>query len=174
MKKHMTSLLLVSSWILVTVVYAAQAQQSAGDISARVFNSTDISVPQLTLGNWQTLSFNSERWDTANLHDTATNTSRLNAPAAGKYYIFTNITWETPLGSGLWGLRILLNGKTPIAEQTLPNNGASYRTSMSVGTLYALAAGDYVEVQVFQNSGGFLAVKQITATSPEFGMTKVP
>jgi len=173
MKKQISAVLLVLAWLLGAAAYAAQAQ-SSGDVSARVFNSTDISVPQLNVGEWKTLNFNSERWDTANLHDTAMNTSRLKAPVAGKYYIFANITWETPLGSGFWGLRILFNGKTAIAEQTLPNNGGSFRTSMSIGTMYALNAGDYVEVQVFQNSGGTVAVKQITATSPEFGMGKVP
>jgi hypothetical protein len=50
-------------------------------------------------------------WNTADLHDTATNSGRLKAPVAGKYYIFANITWETPIGSGLWGLRLHLNGR---------------------------------------------------------------
>jgi len=173
MKKQISAVLLLSASMFGAAAYGAQAQPS-GDYSTRVFNSTDISVPQLNVGEWKTLNFDSERWDTANLHNTATNTSRLRAPVAGKYYIFANITWETPLGSGFWGLRILFNGKTAIAEQTLPNNGGSFRTSMSIGTMYALNAGDYVEVQVFQNSGGIVAVKQITATSPEFGMAKVP
>jgi len=67
-----------------------------------------------------------------------------------------------------------LNGKTVIADQTLPNTGASFRISMSVGTLYAFATGDYVEVQVFQNSGNPLLIRHIPATSPEFGMAKLP
>ena len=92
----------------------------------------------------------------------------------GKYYIFANITWESPIGTGLWGLRLQLNGKTVIAEQSLPNTAAPFRISMSVGTLYALAAGDYVEVQVFQNSGNPLLIRTIPATSPEFGMAKLP
>ena len=75
---------------------------------------------------------------------------------------------------GLWGLRLQLNGKTAIAEQTLPNTGASFRISMSVGTLYVLAAGDYVEAQVFQNNGNLLSLRSIPATSPEFGMAKLP
>ena len=168
------SLLLVLSWISVAVVHAAQPQPPGNDISARVFNSTDITVPQLKPGEWQSLTFDSERWDTANLHETATNSGRLKALVAGKYYIFANITWESPIGTGLWGLRLQLNGKTVIAEQTLPNTAAPFRISMSVGTLYALAAGDYVEVQVFQNSGNPLLIRSIPATSPESGMAKLP
>ena len=166
------SLLFVLSWISVAVVHAAQPP--GGDISARVFNSTDVMIPQLKPGEWKSLTFDSERWDTANLHETATNSGRLKAPVAGKYYIFANITWESPIGSGLWGLRLQLNGKTVIAEQTLPNTAAPYRISMSVGTLYALVGGDYVEAQVFQNSGNPLSIRRIPATSPEFGMAKVP
>jgi hypothetical protein len=46
---------------------------------------------------------------------------------------------------------------------------------MSVGTLYALAAGDYVEAPVFQNSGNPLMDPfHPPATSPEFGMAKLP
>ena len=95
------------------------------DMSARVFNSADVTVPNMKPGEWTSLTFNSERWDTANLHETATNSGRLKAPVAGKYYIFANITWESPIGTGLWGLRLQLNGKTVIAEQTLPNTGSS-------------------------------------------------
>jgi hypothetical protein len=170
----MSVVVLLLSWICITVTYAAQPQQRSVDVSARVFNSKDISVPQLNVGEWQTLTFDSERWDTANLHDTASNTGRLKAPVAGKYYIFANISWETPVGSGLWGLRLQLNGKTVIAEQTVPNTGAPFRISLSVGTVYALNAGDYVEAQVFQNGGGSTLVRHINATSPEFGMIKIP
>jgi hypothetical protein len=170
--KTQMSLLLVLSWISVAAVHAAQP--AGNDISARVFNSADVNIPQLKPGEWTSLTFDSERWDTGNLHETATNSGRLKAPVAGKYYIFANITWESPIGSGLWGLRLQLNGKTVIAEQTLPNTAAPFRISMSVGTLFALAAGDYVEVQVFQNSGNPLMIRHIPATSPEFGMAKFP
>jgi len=171
MKTH-RSFLFVLSWFFIGVAHAAQP--SSSDISARVFNSVDVTVQQLRPGEWQSLTFDSERWDTANLHDNKTNAGRLKAPVAGKYYIFANITWQTPIESGVFGLRLRLNGKTIIAEQSVPNTAAPYRISMSVGTLYALAAGDYVEVQVFQQSGGMLSIHHIPATSPEFGMGKIP
>jgi hypothetical protein len=78
--KTQMSLLLVLSWISVAVVHAAQAPTS--DVSARVFNSADVTVPDMKPGEWTSLTFNSERWDTANLHETATNSGRLKAPAA--------------------------------------------------------------------------------------------
>ena len=170
--KMRVSLLLLLSWLSAAVVRAAQPP--ANDVSARVFNSADIAVPQLASGEWQSLTFNSERWDTANLHETTTNSSRLKAPVAGKYYIFANVSWESPLGVGVWGVRLRLNGKTTIAEQSQPSTQSPSPISMSVGTLYALGAGDYVEVQVFQNTGGALVIRSIAATSPEFGMARIP
>ena len=172
MKTQMSLLAILLSWILAAAVLAAQP--SGNDVSVRVYNSADITVPNMNPGEWTSLTFNSERWDTANLHETATNSGRLKAPVAGKYYIFANITWESPIAIGLWGLRLQLNGKTVIAEQSLPNTAAPFRISMSVGTLYALSAGDYVEAQVFQNSGNALLIRSIPATSPEFGMARVP
>lgn len=173
MKTRMT-LLLILSWISVAIVHAAESQPPTSDVSVRVFNSADVNIPQMKPGEWQTLPFNSGRWDTANLHEAGTNASRLKAPVAGKYYIFANLTWESPVETGAWGLRLQVNGKTVITEQTQPAIASPLRTSMSVGTLYALAAGDYVEVQVFQNTGGALVIRSIPATSPEFGMARIP
>jgi hypothetical protein len=120
MKTQISILFILLSWISTAAIHAAQPP--GNDVSARVFNSADVSVPQLEPGKWMSLTFDSERWDTADLHETKTNSGRLKAPVAGKYYIFANITWESPIGTGLWGLRLQLNGKTVIAEQTLPEH----------------------------------------------------
>jgi len=62
--KMQMSLLLVLSWIWVAVAHAAQPPSN--DVSARVFNSADITVSSLKPGEWTSLTFDSERWDTAN------------------------------------------------------------------------------------------------------------
>lgn len=46
-------------------------------------------------------------------------------------------------------------------------------TAQNPGTDYRLTAGDYVEVIVFQSSGGALNVEAATNYSPEFWMTKL-
>lgn len=153
---------------------AGEIQPAPSGVSARVFNSADIAVAPSKGDEWKTLNFDSKRWDTAQLYDAAANPGRLKAPVAGTYHIFANVIWESPIGSGIWGLRLLLNGKTVIAEQTMPNPELPFRTSMAVGTLYALAAGDYVEAQVLQISGAVLFIRHVSATSPEFGMARIP
>ena len=173
MKAHII-LFLIFFWITITGARAAQRQPPTDDVSARVFNSAGISVPQLNPGQWQSLTFDSERWDTRQLHETSKNSGRLKAPIAGKYYVFAHITWQSPIGAGLWGLRLQLNGNTVIAEQSVPNPATPSGISMSIGTVYALVPGDYIEAQVFQNNGGTLLIRQIPATSPEFGMARIP
>jgi len=152
-------------------VEALEAQSV--DISVRVFNPTDITIP--TAGGPQTkLPFDSERWDTDDIHDTAVmNNKKLTAQTAGKYYIFAHIVWDTN-SAGYRSLGILLNGSTVIAEQRGGIADPNVPISMSVGTHYELTVGDYVEVQVSQNSGSPIDIFRVDARSPEFGMVKLP
>ena len=160
------------SWLSIAAVHAAQAP-SGNDVSARLFNSADVTVPNMNPGEWTSLTFNSERWDMANLDETATNSGRLKTPVAGNYYIFANITWEAHRQRSL-GAASAIEWEAVIAEQRLPKTVAPFRVSMSVGTLYSLAAGDYVEAQVFRTAAIRCSFASIPATSPEFGMAKLP
>ena len=153
---------------------------SPEDISVRVFNSSNITVPQQSVGEpATTLTFDSEKWDTDDMHSTTENTSRLTAQTAGKYFIFGHITWQETTGGG--ELRILLNGATVLASQSAPAfsgadnpEGGASGPSLSVITHYELNLSDYVELQAFQRSGSGKNVLSIDARSPEFGMVKVP
>jgi len=142
------------------------------DISARVFNSSSQSIPSATTA---ILSFDSERWDTDNIHDTGVTNSRLTCTTPGKYLIFAHFAFESnPIGDRL--ASILLNGATEIARvkvQATAGAGPT-TTDLSVTTHYDLAAGDYVEVVATHTSGGPLAVPASSAYSPEFGMVKLP
>ena len=48
--KTQMSLLLILSWISVAAVHAAQL--SGNDVSVRVFNSADVTVPNMNPGEW--------------------------------------------------------------------------------------------------------------------------
>ena len=66
-------------------------------------------------------------------------------------------------------MRFLLNGTTQIAKILVPAvNGDA--TGLALSTDYALAVGDYVVMQAYQNSGGNLDVSRIADYSPEFMM----
>ncbi|GAI97483.1 unnamed protein product, partial [marine sediment metagenome] len=45
--------------------------------------------------------------------------------------------------------------------------------SLIAATIYDLIVGDYVEVQVYQNSGGPLDVRKLSQISTEFMMQRI-
>jgi len=117
--------------------------------STRVYNSAAISIPA-TSGTLTYLTFNSERFDTDNIHSTTTSPGRLTAQTAGIYLIFATYSYATNPGStGGSGDSIRLNGTTTIVE----GRGYLARVRGHIETVFRLAAGDYVEFGVCQNSG---------------------
>src|SRR3990167_9707136 len=141
------------------------SRHQGGVIGARVYNSGDIA--NIVTATITTLTFDSERYDTDTIHSTSSNTSRLTATTAGKYLIWGSATWAfTPVNGAIF---IWLNGTTYIARH---QPAVDYRT-MNVSTVWDMAAGDYVELRVEQNSGGNISISAISAYSPEFGMMRI-
>lgn len=135
--------------------------------AVRVYNDAAIDPAP---GGWVTLTFNTERFDTNAMHSTSTNTGRLTVPAggAGLYLIGGNIEFDysaladprvTP------GIRILLNGTTPIAQKTYTSY-VSINSALDISTAYLLSATDYIELQVFTDED--VNVSAIGNYSPEF------
>lgn len=137
--------------------------------SARVYHSVSQSIPNATV---TVLAFNSERFDTDGIHDTVTNNSRLTCKTAGKYLIIGNIHFAAN-ATGARAIHIRLNGATFIANDGRASASATDVNVLTISTLYQLNAGDYVELTVWQNSGGALNVLSSANFSPEFMMVKV-
>ena len=136
--------------------------------SARVYHSVAQSIPHNT---GIQLAFDSERWDTDAIHDPVTNNSRLTCKTAGVYFIAGHVDWA----SSTVGRRILilcLNGVTYIARQEIGIGAGGYSFN-NVATIYNLAVNDYVELRVYQDSGGALDIKVTPAISPEFMMARI-
>ena len=136
---------------------------------ARVYNDANISIT--TSGTPQALTFNSERYDTANFHDTSSNTSRLTVPTAGLYHIGGAIVWAAS-ATGFRQLTIRLNGTTAIAQE-LEDIDSSVTHSMTVSTDYPLAANEYVELVVAQTAASPHNVIAAGNTSPEFWIHRI-
>lgn len=136
----------------------------------RVFNSANISV---TDSDNPSLTFDSERFDTDDMHSLTTNTGRLTCNDAGDYIIGASIIWAAN-ATGFRTLRLELNSSTLIVGTAVQAvTTAAVVTRQSVCTLYRLVVGDYILVRVSQNSGGALNVTSVGDTSPEFYMIKV-
>lgn len=139
-------------------------------ISARVYNSAAFSTTHNTA---DVVTFDSERWDTAGIHSTSSNTSRLTAPVTGTYLVVGNLGFAASNTTGYRNCSIILNGTTTTywASDEDKSPSASRATFLTCTSIMQLTATDYVELQVFQNSGGAVDVFQDDNNSPEFSIT---
>jgi hypothetical protein len=118
------------------------------------------------------LVFDTERFDTAGnvastMHDNVTNNTRLTCRHAGKYEITGQVEWSASPANGI--LQIFLNDTTEISQTQVLGD---YRC-MVVATIWDLAVNDFVELRVYQGSGGTLSINKTASRSPEFMMHRV-
>lgn len=138
--------------------------------ACRVYHNTNQSINDST---WTALVLNAERFDTDTMHDTSTNNSRITINTAGVYQITGNVEFAAK-STNVRLLAIYVNSiatGTRIALVTAL--GSSAPTRMGISTLYSLDQNDYVELCVYQNSGGALNITYAPAASPEFTAVKV-
>ena len=139
---------------------------------AHVSRTTNQSIPTGS-GAYTTILFDSERFDTANLHRIDADSGRLTAPIAGAYLVTANVSWvadPTPTATTARELNLRRNGSTLIAR-VVQLDGAANTVDQSVTQVVRLNAGDFVEVVVRQTSGAARDVLSSGATgdfSPEF------
>ena len=142
-------------------------QAVAADIGARVFHTQDNTM---TNNVYTVLDFNSERWDTDSIHNPSSNSTRLTATTAGKYFINCTVTFD----ADTTGQRIIAIQESVDSEFIAQNSSGASDGSrrLSVSTVFDLAATQYVECFGFQNSGGNLDIAPAAKSSAEFSMQK--
>ena len=115
-------------------------------------NSASQSISGSTL---TTVTFDTESIDTDGYHSTSTNTGRITIPAgkAGKYLI-TGMGAFTFNATGSRSIWIYLNGSAKTSWQSMPTSAGG--TGLIASFILDLAVGDYVELKVYQSSGGSL------------------
>ena len=100
-----------------------------------------------------------EAYDTDGIHSTVTNNSRFTIPS-GKtgYWLFYQVLGYDPLPSGNMNIRFNKNGSFGSNQiGGLLYTGSTSATGLTTGTnisIFYLTAGDYIEMVVYQNSGG--------------------
>lgn len=109
---------------------------------------------------WTSQALNSEDFDqvanaASTMHDTVTNNSRLTCRYAGVYLITGYGSMQTSAAGTQRSIRVFYNNTTVIGLGADETPSATSQ-QMNVTTVYKLAVNDFVELQVFQNSGGAL------------------
>lgn len=95
------------------------------------------------------LTAGTEDYDSDGMHSTSSNTGRGTVATAGKYRANAVIAWDSDT-TGRREVRFLVNGTT---QHVVGVTAAVASLTQNVSKMLVLAAGDYVEVQVWQNSG---------------------
>lgn len=127
----------------------------ADRLAARLTRTTTQSINDVTE---TALQWDSVDFDTSKMFDSGANT-KLTAAIDGIYYVSVGAAWDTN-ATGQRTIFVKQNGAKR-AGNTAP---ASANTWVDASTFVHMAAGDYVEASVFQNSGGARTVSGVTET----------
>lgn len=130
------------------------------------YNNTTQSINDST---FTALTFNSEDFDVASMHDTASNTSRLTVPTGGDgVYLVIGHASFAGNATGARVAQLYKNGATALKRTTMNNAGAGTTVLVPVSEILVLVAGDYIELRALQDSGGALntgsATRDLTNT----------
>lgn len=133
-------------------------------IGAKVYNAGTQSISDDTV---TAVTFGAEEFDTSSFHDTGSNTSRMTIPSGldGKYLCIggtrfaANATGSRGIFIGVNGTRVRGTGGTD-NPSTTPFDG-------EVVTIVNVVATNYIELMVYQNSGGALDIGHASAEVAE-------
>lgn len=150
------------TWVVGDLVTAAMLNKDVRDAdtffarppAASVVNSAALSIANATITYF---TFNLESFDNDNIHDNVTNNSRLTCTAGGCWIIapYANFTGNATGNQRSVFLRI--NGGGVFRQLDVRPNGAGV-TQVCFAALYKFSLNDYIEMGVYQDSGGALNV----------------
>lgn len=133
------------------VKWAAAGSAFSG---ARLTNSTTYTISTATD---TLLGFDTETFDTDSYHSTVTNTSRLTAPSTGYYFFEAQINWD--YGATAANNPIMRVKKNGSIYQVVNDAGTSQRSRyMNTSGVVQLNSGEYIEIEVRQDSGGNVTI----------------
>jgi len=137
-------------------------------IASGAYNDANISVANATTA---VLALNEDAYLTDDMHDKSTNNSRMKATTAGTYVILGSVRWASNgTGRRLLYLRYNGSGSGETVEVDTNQSGAHF---MQVTGQHVFTADQYVELLVYQTSGGALDCETNGTVMPGLSMMKV-
>jgi hypothetical protein len=135
-----------------------------------VFASNSV-TQVISNATWTSVALDVEQFDVGGYHSNVTNNSRFTVPTGlgGKYFFNANVKWANN-ATGPRIVRFRVNNTTTAVTQE-KSSAAEFADQLS--TVWNLSAGDYVELQVYQGSGGNLSLygDAYDARATNFSMT---
>lgn len=141
------------------------------DVGGRFTHNANQSIAHNTS---TVVALNTETYKTSGItHSNVTNNSRVTMDSAGKYLFTANVSW----GANATGFRALvfkINGTTYVGiARMMAITTASEQSYQMAVTEWNASAGDYVEIEVFQNSGSSINIETGSSYSPVLTVRKV-
>lgn len=134
-------------------------------VGARVIQSNTVSMPN----GYSYSTFNAVEFDTGNFYSPSAQ-DRLTIPSAGTYFILGQLSFD-PNATGERKANIMINGGA--RASTLVAAAPSSNTGVSASCYLKLAAGDIVQLQAYQSSGGALNISAGTDFGQALNVYKV-
>lgn len=132
-----------------------------------VYRSTNQSIND---SSWTSITHDTVRWQlVTNTIWVATSPTRFTIVRPGVYTLHAG-AWFAANATGIRGVRFFVNNAVSIGDHLHQNIGAVISMAMEASTIYSFNAGDYIEMQVYQNSGGPLNCTASLNSGPEFRM----
>lgn len=127
---------------------------------------TRASAQTLTTATDTKIAFDTELSDDGGFHSNVTNNTRLTVPLAG-WYDFGGEVEFAAHATGYRQVKVQLNNGGFISSRIIVP-GAATAFQMGLTGSRVFAAGDYIELVCYQNSGGNLNVNQAAEYTPIF------
>lgn len=124
----------------------------AADVAVQACRVTRTTAQSLPDASTATVNFDDEAFDTDGMHDVATNNSRITINEAGIYIVGFNGDLTAGTDYTRIVVTLVINGTTGIARSHHNSTTSSVTQVVGVNTVYQFQAGDYVEVQIFQDN----------------------
>jgi hypothetical protein len=135
------------------VKWATPASSTPTYVGVSAYKSASQAITNTT---FTAITFDTESFDTDAFHNNSTNTSRFTVPSgkAGKYLISGTVAFQA--GTGAREVAYYKNGAALNYGPTLPAPAGALGAYIPISYVANLAVSDYIEIFVYQNSGGNL------------------
>ena len=137
------------------------------DVSARVYNSIDLTS---NTGSGLTITFDSEAYDTHDMHSVSSETHKLVCKVAGKYMVNGQVRLEAVAGGQRY---IFIYKNSDVIAQQGAVGTVNAEEAFTIATIIDLAVDDIVSLQFWQDSGSDVDVKAYDYYSPYFMAQKI-
>lgn len=140
-----------SNSVLITPILAKKVADDRNSAFHKTTSLTQSAGQNISDTTWTSLTFNTETADDGDWHSTVSDTSKVTVDETG-YYIASGYIELSHTGAGDIGAAFAVNG-TRVAATFGDSGSLPENHKVMISATLPLNSGDYIELQVYQNTG---------------------